>query len=205
MKLIKRQVGPWPMNTYALICHETAKSVLIDPGAEPDILKEMLAGTEPVAILLTHSHGDHIGALTEMRQQLEVPLMAHAGPHKVGVHLNPERFLAAGDGVRVGNHNLLVYETPGHIKDQICFAIEDDPRIIVGDTLFEGGPGKTWSSEQFQETLQTLREVVLTWPDDSICFPGHGPEFHLGTLRPAIEGFLATDHGDFYGDATWDM
>jgi glyoxylase-like metal-dependent hydrolase (beta-lactamase superfamily II) len=205
MKLIKKQVGPWQMNTYALICHETGKSVLIDPGAEPDILTEMVRGTDPVAILLTHSHGDHIGALAEMRQRLDVPLMAHAGPHKEGVHLNPERSLATGDRVQVGSHTLIVYETPGHIKDQICFAIEEDSRIIVGDTIFEGGPGKTWSSEQFQESLQTLRDVVLSWPDDSICYPGHGPEFQLGDLRGAIEAFLARDHGDFYGDATWDM
>jgi glyoxylase-like metal-dependent hydrolase (beta-lactamase superfamily II) len=205
MKLIKKQVGPWQMNTYALICRETGKSVLIDPGAEPDILAEMVKGTDPVAILLTHTHGDHIGALAEMQQRLDVPVMAHAGPHMEGVHLNPERYLTTGDRVQVGTHNLIVYETPGHIKDQICFAIEGDSRIIVGDTIFEGGPGKTWSSEQFQESLQTLREVVLSWPDDSVCYPGHGPEFQLGDLRGSIEAFLARDYGDFYGDATWDM
>ena len=205
MKLVTRQVGPWQMNTYALICTNTGNSVLIDPGAEPHILTEMLAGTNPVAILLTHSHGDHIGALSELRERLDVPLLAHAGPHMGGVNLNPERTLAAGDRVQVGDHFLDVYETPGHINDQICFSIENDPRIIVGDTIFEGGPGKTWSSEQFQESLATLREIVLSWPDDSICYPGHGPSCRLGDLRPDIEDFLAKDHGDYYGDATWDM
>lgn len=205
MKLVTRQVGPWQMNTYALICTNTGKSVLIDPGADPHILTEMLAGTNPVAILLTHSHGDHIGALSEMRERLDVPLLAHAGPHMGDVNLNPERTLSAGDRVQLGDHFLDIYETPGHINDQICFSIENDPRIIVGDTIFEGGPGKTWSSEQFQESLVTLREIVLSWPDDSICYPGHGPSFRLGDLRPDIEAFLAKDHGDYYGDATWDM
>lgn len=205
MKLVTRQVGPWQMNTYALICTNTGESVLIDPGADPHILTEMLAGTNPVAILLTHSHGDHIGGLSEMRERLDVPLLAHAGPHMGGVNLNPERTLAAGDRVQLGDHFLDVYETPGHINDQICFSIENDPRIIVGDTIFEGGPGKTWSSEQFQESLVTLQEIVLSWPDDSICYPGHGPSFRLGDLRPDIEAFLAKDHGDYYGDATWDM
>lgn len=205
MKLVTRQVGPWQMNTYALICTSTGKSILIDPGADADILSEMLSDTEPVAILLTHSHGDHIGALTEMRERLDVPLLAHAGPHMGDINLNLERTLETGDRFQVGDHFLDVYETPGHINDQICFSIEGDPRIIVGDTIFEGGPGKTWSSEGFQESLATLRDVVLSWPDDSICYPGHGPFFRLGDLRADIEAFLAKDHGDFYGDANWDM
>jgi hydroxyacylglutathione hydrolase len=205
LKLVMCQVGPWPMNAYALICTESGTSVLIDPGADPDLLSEMLAGTEPAAILLTHSHGDHVGALDEMRARLGVPLLAHAGPYAAGVDLEPERTLKTADRVQVGEHSLAVYETPGHIDDQICFAIEGDSRIIVGDTIFEGGPGKTWSSDGFQQTLKTLQDVVLDWPDDAVCYPGHGPYFRLGDLRQDIESFLAKAHGDFYGDATWDM
>jgi glyoxylase-like metal-dependent hydrolase (beta-lactamase superfamily II) len=87
----------------------------------------------------------------------------------------------------------------------ISFELLNDSRIIVGDTLFDGGPGRTWSAEQFQTTLKTLREIVLNWPDETTCYPGHGPSFRLGDRRAAIEAFLNKDHGDFYGDATWDM
>ena len=80
MELRTRQVGPWGMNTYVLICLDTKRSVLIDPGADPDTLSEMLAGSTPVAILLTHTHGDHTGALAETRSRLNVPLLAHPGP-----------------------------------------------------------------------------------------------------------------------------
>lgn len=205
MDLRTRQVGPWGMNTYVLACPDTGQSVLIDPGAEPDTLEEMLADTEPIAILLTHTHGDHVGALDEMRQRLDVPLVAHPGPHAGGIPLDADQWLTDGDTFDVGRHTLRVYHTPGHIGDQICFAIENDPRIIVGDTIFAGGPGKTWSAAQFQTTLETLRDVVLQWPDETICYPGHGPAFRLGDKRAAIEAFLAKDHGDFYGDATWEM
>ena len=61
LELVTRQVGQWGMNTYALICRETKASVLIDPGDDPDTLSEMLAGSQPIAILLTHTHIDHIG------------------------------------------------------------------------------------------------------------------------------------------------
>jgi hydroxyacylglutathione hydrolase len=203
LELRTRQVGPWGMNTYALIDPATNQSVLIDPGADPDTLQEMLGDSDPIAILLTHTHPDHVGALDEMRRRLDVPVVAHPGPHHDDLKVNAAQHLRDGDTFSLGDHTLRVYHTPGHIPDQICFAIEGDNRIIVGDTVFEGGPGKTWSSVDFQQTLQTLRDVVLTWPDDAICYPGHGPSFRLGDKRAAIEAFLTRDHGDFYGDATW--
>jgi glyoxylase-like metal-dependent hydrolase (beta-lactamase superfamily II) len=205
MEIRARSVGPWPMNSYALVCTETRQSVLIDPGAEPETLAAMLEGTMPVAILLTHTHPDHIGALDEMRARLGVPLLAHPGPHHQGLVLPTDRELRAGDMVTVGRGTLRVYETPGHIADMLSFAVEGEGTVVVGDTIFDGGPGRTWSGADFQTTLRTLREVVLAWPDEAILYPGHGPAFRLGDRRAAIEGFLGRDHGDFYGDASWDQ
>ncbi|MCB8948852.1 MAG: MBL fold metallo-hydrolase [Ardenticatenaceae bacterium] len=206
LKLVTRQVGPWGMNTYALVCPVTNQSVLIDPGDDPEILQEMLGDSQPVAILLTHTHVDHIGALPAMRETLGVPVMGNDGPHEPGgKDIQADRWLRDGDTVTVGEHTLQAVYAPGHIGDQICFVLADDHRVIVGDTIFDGGPGRTWSSEGFKTTLVTLRNVVLPWPDETVCYPGHGPHFRLGDRRAEIEAFLAKDHGDFFGDATWDM
>lgn len=203
--LISRSVGAWAMNAYVLVCTETHQSVLIDPGAEPDSLEEMMAGTTPVAILITHSHPDHIGALDEMRHRLDVPVMAHPGLPPDNRNLSADRWLADGDGLPVGRQHLQVHHTPGHTRDQVCFAVQDSDAIIVGDTLFPGGPGMTRSHQDFETTRHTLLTRVLTWPDSSICYPGHGDCFKLGEIRLAVEAFLEKDHGSFFGHASWEM
>ncbi len=200
-------VGPWPMNTYALVCPTTNASVLFDPGADPEQLADLVADTTPTAILLTHTHPDHIGALADLRRRLAVPVMAH--PNATARDIRADRWLNDGDQVAVGAATLTVRHAPGHIDDQICFLLNhgnnQDHRVIVGDTIFAGGPGRTWSAADFQTSLATLRTVVLPWPDDTHCYPGHGPSFRLGDIRPAVEAFVAKDHGDFYGDAEWEM
>ncbi len=210
LELRTRQVGPWGMNAYALVCPSTRSSVLIDPGADPDALTEWLADTDPTAILVTHHHEDHIGALDEMRDRLSAPVLAHPASDFGEAARPADRHLGDGDTFQVGEHTIRVVHTPGHTPGQICFALwgeagRGDPRIIVGDTIFEGGPGKTWSAQDFKVTLEILREVILAWSDEAICYPGHGPSFCLGDKRAAIEAFLRKDHGDFFGDATWEM
>jgi glyoxylase-like metal-dependent hydrolase (beta-lactamase superfamily II) len=69
----------------------------------------------------------------------------------------------------------------------LCYADLASQQIVVGDTLFAGGPGRTWSTDAFRTTLHTLREVVLRWPDNAVCYPGHGPAFRLGYLRGQID------------------
>ena len=203
MELRTHPVGNAQMNAYALICPQTNISVLIDPGAEPEELTKLLAGSKPAAILITHTHGDHVGALETMRQQLQVPVYSAGEPHANDLKFHTDRVLQAGDEFGVGSYTLRVYETPGHCIDQIAFEVVGTPTMIVGDTIFAGGPGRTRNNADFKTTLQTLQNVVLKWPDASVCYPGHGPHFRLGDVRAAITAFVARDHGDFSGDATW--
>jgi hydroxyacylglutathione hydrolase len=198
-----RTVGNWQMNSYVLVCPQTAASVLIDPGDAPDTLRDMLVDTTPVAILLTHTHPDHVGALDIMKEELQVPLLAHPGPRRRGVEVTPDQALRGGEQISVGEHTLEAIYAPGHSDDMLCYAEVGGPAVVVGDTIFAGGPGRTWFPEDFQTTLRTLREVVLRWPNGVVCYPGHGPSFPLADKRDAIEEFLARDHGDFYGDAEW--
>ncbi|MBI1881351.1 MAG: MBL fold metallo-hydrolase [Chloroflexi bacterium] len=196
-------VGPWPRNTYAVICAETGQSVLIDPGAEPETLTALLGDSKPIAIVVTHAHPDHVGELEEMKAQLKVPVYMHPGDEPMGV--TADIWLADGDTLTVGNHTLRLIHTPGHTAGMMTVMLPDH-RAVVGDTIFQGGPGKTWSAEDFKTTLATMRNVVFQWPDETECFPGHGSSFRIGDERPAFEAFLRREHpADLYGDVTWDM
>lgn len=196
-------VGPWPMNTYAVICPDTNQSVLFDPGAEPDTLAGMLGDSTPLAILLTHAHLDHIDELAEMKEQLDVPVYMHPADSHMGVAA--DAWLVDGDTFTVGQHTLRVIHTPGHTHGMLTFMLPDH-RAIVGDTIFKGGPGKTWAPHYFKVTLETMRNIVFKWPDETECFPGHGPSFRIGDERPAFEAFLKRDHpDDLRGDVAWDM
>jgi hydroxyacylglutathione hydrolase len=195
------QVGPWPMNSYALICPQTHQSVLIDPGADPDALALMLTDSTPTAILLTHAHPDHIGALDVMKERLQVPVFIHPVEPRLGLPV--DSWLTPGELFKLGAFELQIIHTPGHTPGMITLMLPDG-RAIVGDTIFQGGPGRTWSAEDFEVTMTTMRNVVFQWPDSTECFPGHGPAFFIGDERPAFEFFLKQGYPpDLQGDVTW--
>ncbi len=95
-------VGPYAMNAYAVICPDTKQSLLVDPGAEPETLLALLAGSTPVGIVVTHGHHDHVEALDEMKARLNVPVYMHPGDSPM--NLSADVWLSDGDTITVGQH-----------------------------------------------------------------------------------------------------
>ena len=110
--------------------------------------------------------------------------------------------LADGDVISIGDLRLECIHTPGHTPGMICFKL--DQRIIDGDTLFVGGPGRTWTPDEFDQTMQTMQDIVFQWSDETEFYPGHGPSGVIGRERPAYDAFVSRGWpDDLHGDVTW--
>lgn len=203
LKLLTTPVGPWEMNTYVVIDEDTQTSAIVDPGGDPEKILALAARTKADKILITHGHDDHVLALEDLQEATNALAYLHpldAAQFEVSYDVP----LEGGETLSVGNLKIKVIHTPGHTPGQCCFDLGDG-RILVGDTVFVGGPGRTDSPEDFAVTMQTMQTIVFSWPDETEFFPGHGPSGKIGVERPAFERFL--DRGwpeDTHGDVTWD-
>ena len=203
IKLLTQQVGPYSMNTYVVIDEETKTSVIIDPGGDPDEILGLTTGTRVEKILITHGHDDHVEALGDVKAATQAPVYIHAADGAT-FNIKFDYPLSGNHKLMVGRISLDVIHTPGHTAGQCCFNLGDG-RIVVGDTLFVGGPGRTASPENFTITMKTMQDIVFAWGDETQFFPGHGPSGKIGLEKPKFEAFLSHDWpADTCGDVTWE-
>ncbi|MCH8864342.1 MAG: MBL fold metallo-hydrolase [Chloroflexi bacterium] len=201
LRIDRLQLGSFGTNAYILACRKTGASVLVDAPGEAGEILENLKGTNPKYILLTHSHWDHTGALTQLRSGLGIPLAAHAADAGK-LSAAPEIRLDGGDTVTFGNIRLEVMHTPGHTPGSLCFKTGD--YLISGDTIFPGGPGKTDTPAAFERIIESITNQILILDDSTRIFPGHGDATVLKKEREAFAVFSSKKHPPgLHGDVTW--
>jgi len=201
IEIERLELRPWGTNAYIIICMQTGDSVLIDAPADANTIMKRLQGTNPRYILLTHSHMDHIGALSELRFKLKIPLAAHAADSGRLPSL-PEMLLNDGDVVSFGKVKLEVLHTPGHTSGSLCFKIGN--YLISGDTIFPGGPGKTKSPADLRQIIKSITEKILVLPDYIEIYPGHGDSTMLNKERDEFAIFSSRHHDpNLCGDLLW--
>ena len=201
VQIEKLELGSFGTNAYIVICRKTRDSAVVDAPAEADTIMARLQGTNPRYILLTHNHMDHTGALAELRSRLQVPLAAHSADSG-NLPLMQERLLNDGDMISLGNLKLEVLHTPGHTPGSLCFRA--GKYLLSGDTIFPGGPGRTWSPGAFQQIIKSITEKILVLPDDTRIYPGHGDATVLKKEKDEIAIFVSRSHDpELCGDVLW--
>jgi len=194
-------LGPFGTNSYLLICLKTRASVIVDAPADAEKVLKRLEGIHPKYILMTHNHMDHVEALAALKSALNVPLAAHEDDAG-GFPVKPEQFLNNGDTISFGEIQLKVLHTPGHTPGSLCFLTGS--YLISGDTIFPGGPGKTWSSDDFKKIVASLSNKIFTLPDETQVYPGHGDGTVLKQEKQEFEAFSSKQHDpELCGDVVW--
>ena len=144
---------------------------------------------------------DHIGALSELRSGLGIPLAAHAADAGVSPP-PPEIQLNDGDIISFGNIKLEVLHTPGHTPGSLCF--KTGKYLISGDTIFPGGPGKTRSPADLQQIIKSINSKIFTMDDDTQVYPGHGDSTVLKKEKDEFAVFSSRPHKpNLCGDVLW--
>ena len=201
VQIERLELGPFGTNAYIIICRKTLDSVLIDAPAEASTIIDRLKGTNPRYILLTHNHMDHIGAFAELRSRLKIPVATHA-LDTGDLPSPPDMLLNDSDTISAGNIKFQVLHTPGHTPGSLCFKV--GRYLMSGDTIFQSGPGKTWSPHDFQQIVKSITEKIFVLPDDTQIYPGHGASTVLKKEKDEFAAFSARSHEpNLCGDVLW--
>ena len=195
-------VTPFQQNCSLLWCDRTLEAAVIDPGGEVERITAAARrhGVTIRHILLTHAHIDHAGGTATLARMLGVPIV---GPHPAdrfwidgmpqqarmfgmppAEAFEPDRWLADGDTVRIGEVTLAVRHTPGHTPGHVVFHDAESKRAFVGDVLFAGSIGRTdFPGGDYDTLIDSIRRRLWPLGDDTVFVPGHGPESTFGRER----------------------
>jgi len=201
-------VGPLQCNCVIIGDEQTKSAIVVDPGDDLEQIVDALKRHElkVKAIIATHAHIDHVGALAALKELSGAPAMMHEGDVPLYEHLAQQaawlgvptpstttldRLLKEGERLDVGGRTLQVVHTPGHSPGSVSFVVDEViPTVLSGDTLFAGSIGRTdlWGGS-FPEIIESIRRKLLTLPDEVVVVPGHGPLTTIGAER-ATNPFL---------------
>lgn len=209
MKWKKLTVGPVQENTY--IIYNNKEAIVIDPGSEGKKIIQAIESlnVKPLAVLLTHAHFDHIGAVDDVRGKYQIPLYLHKkesdwlsntkknGSTFFGQSITANaasHLLSDQDNVlKIRSFSFEILSTPGHSPGSISFYLKSAGAVFSGDALFAGSIGRTDLFGGNQDILlKSIHEKLMNLPEETIVLSGHGPETTIGMemdSNPFLGGF----------------
>ncbi|WP_462166866.1 MBL fold metallo-hydrolase [Pseudoalteromonas sp. GB43] len=210
MKVKAVPVTGFAQNCRIIICEQTNKANLVDPGGDADKLQAELAALncQLEVIYLTHGHLDHVGAAKQLAEHFSVDII---GPHLDDkfwfdalpmqaqmfgfapiTPFYPTKWLNHGDTITVGELELSVRHCPGHTPGHVVFYHQGSEQLIVGDVIFQGSVGRTdFPKGDSAQLIESIKSEILSFSDEVAILPGHGPNTTVGHERktnPFISG-----------------
>lgn len=187
--------GEYKTNCYLAENSDTKELLIVDPGADAELIIGAVGNRTPVAVLITHGHFDHFSAADEICERYHIPLYIHeldaakltdAKANEsvtFGFHVTVSvRPVTVTDGQRLtlGGMEIFVLHTPGHSRGGVCYVMPEDHGMFCGDTLFYGGYGRhDFGDGNFAQLKQSLRMLMNLHPRVK-AYPGHGQATYAG-------------------------
>lgn len=203
-------LGPLQTNCY-ILANSDKKCLIVDPGEEGKKLINHLEKRKltPQAILLTHAHFDHIGAVDDVRDHYNIPVYLHEKEAKwlldpslngsqsfmMGqIRVKPANHMIPKEGsMKVGDFSFNVFETPGHSPGSVSFYFEKNGVVVSGDALFQGSIGRTdLRGGNYEQLIKSIHDKLLTLPEETLVLSGHGPTTTIENemnSNPFLNGF----------------
>ena len=203
LRIVK--VGPMgPYNNNAYLVRDTAaeQAILVDMPLETATLLDAMAAEGGVtSIIATHWHPDHWMSYDAVRAATGAPVLVGAKEIKIPEERIDGR-LDDGATLRVGSHEVTVLHTPGHTPGSISLRIGGV--VITGDTLFDGGPGKTFAAGELEVLIASIERSLLPLPPETVVLPGHGGDTDIASSRRGVAAYRRDPKpAGFFGDVEW--
>jgi hydroxyacylglutathione hydrolase len=204
-------VGPFQENCYVIGDERSGVGALVDPGDEAARIALAVEQTdlEVQSIIVTHAHIDHVGAVAALVDEYACPVLMHAEAEpllrqlptqammmglKFGKVPTVDRQIGDEEVLEVGDLRLRSLYTPGHAQGHLAFYLEEEGLVLSGDALFAGSVGRTdLPGGDMGLLMRSIKEKLMTLPDETRVYPGHGPQTKIGNERvsnPFLQGGL---------------
>ncbi|OEH92921.1 MBL fold metallo-hydrolase [Bacillus solimangrovi] len=204
MKWEQLPLGPLQTNAY-VIWNDSNEAIVVDPGGEAEKLFAWLdsKGLMVSAVLLTHAHFDHIGAVDDVRNKYKVPVYLHekerdwlSNPALNGSEFfmlnkpimikNADKLLVKEQTLTINSIKFEVLETPGHSPGSVSFYVKEAGVVFAGDTLFARSIGRTDLPQgSHEQLLDSIHDKLMSLAEDTTVAPGHGP---ITTVQTEMDG-----------------
>jgi hydroxyacylglutathione hydrolase len=194
-------LGPYGNNAYLVADRDAGEALIVDMPSGSGAVLAALGDLKVSAIVLTHTHPDHWGDYDLVKNATGAPVLCH--PSEVILPAAKiDRPLSDGDQIPVGGASIRAMHTPGHTPGSTCYLAG---RILFsGDVLFPGGPGRTQSPAELQQSIASITGRLYPLPDDTLVLPGHGGDTTIADSKREYAVFASREHpADLHGDVLW--